>query len=56
MPLVINGGLLALTMKVFEKRKWFRIDGFFATIWMAIVLTLAHGVLWFAVDYVPSKV
>lgn len=55
MPLIINGALLLATMKVFEKKKWFRIDGFFASAWLAIVLTLAHGVLWFAVDYVPTK-
>ena len=55
MPLVINGGLLALTMKVFEKKKWFRIDGFIATVWLAIILTVTHGALWFAVDYVPAK-
>lgn len=56
LPFVINGGLLYATMKVFEKKKWFRIDGFFATIWMALFLTLAHAVLWFGVDYIPAHV
>ena len=41
LPFVINGGLLYATMKAFEKKKWFRIDGFFATLWMALFLTLA---------------
>lgn len=56
MPLVINGFLLWATMKAFERRKWFRIDGFFAAIWMAVFLTLTHGALWLALDYIPAKV
>jgi len=56
LPFVINGVLLYVTMKILEKRKWFRIEGFFATIWMALFLTLAHGVLWVAVDYIPKHV
>lgn len=56
LPFVINGALLLGTMKVFEKRKWFRIEGFFATLWMALILTAAHGVLWVAVDYIPKHV
>jgi len=56
MPLVINGALLALTVRIFDRKKqWFRIDGFFAMLWMALFLTLAHGVLWLAVDYLPAK-
>ena len=53
-PFVINGALLYATVKVFETKKWFRIDGFFATLWMALFLTLAHGVLWVALDYIPK--
>jgi uncharacterized membrane protein YvlD (DUF360 family) len=57
MPLVVNGALLAVTVRIFDKKKhWFRIDGVFAMLWMAIFLTLAHGVLWFAFDYVPKHV
>ena len=56
LPFVINGALLYATMKLFEKRRWFRIDGFFATLWMALFLTLAHGVLWAALDYIPKHV
>jgi uncharacterized membrane protein YvlD (DUF360 family) len=56
LPFVINGALLYATMKVFEKKKWFRIEGFFATIWMALFLTAAHGVLWAALDYIPKHV
>ena len=54
LPLVINGALLAITLRIFEPRKWFRIDGFFPHVWMAIFLTLAHGACWFALDYVAK--
>jgi hypothetical protein len=33
----------------------FEIDGIFTTLSMALILTAAHGVLWFALDYIPSK-
>ena len=57
MPLIINGVLLAATVRIFAKRqKWFRIEGFFAGMWMAVFLTLAHGALWLAVDYIPKHV
>jgi uncharacterized membrane protein YvlD (DUF360 family) len=56
LPLIINGVLLALTMRIFEKKQWFRIDGFVASLWMAVVLTLAHGLLWVGVDYIPKHV
>lgn len=57
MPLVINGVLLMVTARIFQrKQQWFRIDGFFAGMWMAIFLTLAHGVLWAAMDYLPKHV
>jgi uncharacterized membrane protein YvlD (DUF360 family) len=54
MPLVINTILLAITMRIFQNRTWFKIDGLFATMWLATFLTLAHGVLWFALDYLPA--
>ena len=56
LPFVINGVLLYATMKAFEKKKWFRIEGVFATIWMALILTAAHGLLWVGVDYIPKHV
>jgi uncharacterized membrane protein YvlD (DUF360 family) len=57
MPLFINGVLLAITVRVFQSKKhWFRIDGWLAMVWMAIFLTLAHGALWVALDYIPKHV
>jgi hypothetical protein len=57
MPLVINGLLLAVTERIFaRKQHWFRIDGILAMFWMALFLTLAHGALWAALDYIPKHV
>ncbi len=56
MPLVINGALLYATERIFQSRKWFRIEGLIAMVWMAIVLTVAHGALWVAIDYLPKHV
>jgi uncharacterized membrane protein YvlD (DUF360 family) len=55
MPLIVNILLLVVTVRLVQKKEWLKIDGLFATLWMAVVLTLAHGVLWFAVDYLPYK-
>ena len=38
-----------------EIKSWFEIEGFFATVWMAIFLTIAHGALWVALDYLPNR-
>jgi putative membrane protein len=55
LPLVINAALIGVTIRIFQSRKWFRVDGFFTLMWMALILTLAHGALWFALDYLPPK-
>ncbi|MBK7073835.1 MAG: phage holin family protein [Myxococcales bacterium] len=56
MPLVINLLFLIATVRVFQKKKWLQVDGVRATLWLAAVLTLAHGVLYVALDYLPGKV
>jgi heme A synthase len=56
LPLVINLVLLGVTVRVFQSKQWFRIDGVFATLWMALFLTLAHGALWLGMDYIPAHV
>lgn len=38
-----------------DARPLFAIDGIFTTLWLALILTAAHGVLWFALDYIPSR-
>ena len=54
LPLFINVLLLAATVRLFESKQWFRIEGFFAFLWMALFLTLAHGALWLGMDYIPA--
>jgi uncharacterized membrane protein YvlD (DUF360 family) len=56
MPLVANALILWATVAVFQKREWFQIEGVFAMIWMALALTVAHGVLWIGLDFIPSHV
>ncbi len=57
MPLIINGVLLAVTVRIFQNRQqWFRIDGLIAMLWMAVFLTIAHGVLWVGLDYMPKHI
>jgi uncharacterized membrane protein YvlD (DUF360 family) len=57
MPFIVNALLLYGTARIFQIPKikgWFEIQGIFATLWMATFLTIAHGVLWFALDYIPK--
>jgi putative membrane protein len=60
MPFIVNALLLAATRKVLDlrdwSREWFKIEGIFAMLWMATFLTIAHGALWFALDYLPKHV
>ncbi len=56
LPFAINGAFLYATARAVEKKRWLQIDGFFATIWLALILTAAHGVLWFGLDYIPANV
>ena len=55
MPLVINILLLAVTVRIVEKKEWLKIDGLIMTLKVAALLTLTHGALWFAMDYLPPK-
>ena len=55
MPLVVNLVLLIATERLVAKKSWLKVDGIIATVWMAVILTVAHGVLWFGVDYLPHK-
>lgn len=56
MPLVINLLFLIATVRVFERKKWLQLDGMRAYLWLAVVLTLAHCVLYVGLDYLPTKV
>jgi hypothetical protein len=52
MPLVVNLVLLMVTVKVFETKKWIETDGLFSTVWVALLLTAAHGLLHVVFTYV----
>ena len=56
MPLVVNLVLLYATMRLLKTKGWLTVEGFFSSMWLALALTGAHGVLWFALDYVPAKI
>jgi hypothetical protein len=56
LPLILNGAFLYATTRAVAKKKWLQIDGVFAMAWMAVVLTVAHGALWLALDYIPAHV
>ena len=45
-------GLLMLTVKLFETKKWIETDGLFSTVWVALLLTAAHGILHVVFTYV----
>ena len=55
LPFALNGVFLFLTSRAVEKKKWLQIDGIVATLWLALVLTAAHGVLWLTLDYLPAN-
>ena len=54
LPLLINLGFLIATLRITEKRKWLVIDGIRATLWLAALLTIAHGVFWLGLDKLAS--
>lgn len=55
MPLVVNLIFLGATLRLFESKKWLVIDGLIAYVKLALYLTAAHGLLWFALDYMPNR-
>jgi hypothetical protein len=55
MPLVVNGLLLWGTTRIVEKRHWIKIDGFLSAAWLVGAITIAHGVLFVALEYLPAQ-
>lgn len=55
MPFVINLGLLLGTVKIFERKKWLEVQGIMTTLWLALFLTIAHGLLYVGLDYLPAQ-
>ncbi len=54
MPFVVNGLLLWSTARIVAKKQWLRLDGAFAAVWLSLILTGTHGVLYLALDYLPG--
>lgn len=57
LPLAVNAVLLLVTVRVFAlaQRPWLAIKGAWPTLWLAIALTCAHGLVWLALDYLPTR-
>lgn len=55
MPFVVNLIFLYATVRIFAGRKWIAIESAATYLWLAAILTIAHGLLWFGFDYMPAK-
>jgi len=55
MPFIVNLMFLFATVRIFESKKWLVIEGLIATLWMSLLLTVTHGAIWFALDYLPNR-
>jgi len=55
MPFVANLVLLYATVRIFSGKQWIRIEGTMTYLWLAAILTAAHGLLWFGLDYLPPR-
>jgi hypothetical protein len=55
MPLVANLIFLAITVRIFESKRWFEIQGLLTQVYLAVALTVAHGLCWLGLDYLPTK-
>ena len=56
MPFVANIIFLMVTVRIFRAKKWIEVQGLMATLWMALILTAVHGLLWLGLDYIPKHV
>lgn len=54
-PFVVNGVLLWGVARIVQKKQWLKISGVFAAMWLAAMVTVAQGVLWVALDWIPAK-
>jgi hypothetical protein len=55
MPFVVNLLFLYATVRIFASRKWIEIESTMTYLWLALILTVAHGLLWFGLDYLPVR-
>jgi hypothetical protein len=55
MPFVANLVFLYVTVRIFAAKKWIEIASAMTYLWLAAILTAAHGLLWLGLDYLPPK-
>jgi hypothetical protein len=55
MPFVANVLFLYATVRIFAAKKWIAIESTMTFLWLSVILTVAHGLLWFGLDYLPPK-
>lgn len=55
MPFVANLLFLYATVRIFSGKQWIKIESAATYLWLAAILTAAHGLLWFGLDYLPPK-
>lgn len=54
MPFVANLIFLVITVRIFRAKKWVEIQSTMTYVWMAVVLTIVHGLCWLGLDYIPK--
>lgn len=55
LPLVINGVFLYATTRLLEPLGIVKIKGLLTTLWLAVLLTVAHGALYLGLDVIPAS-
>lgn len=55
MPFVANLVFLYATVRIFQSRRWIEITSALTYLWMAAILTAAHGLIWLGLDYLPKQ-
>ena len=55
MPFVVNMLLLLATVRIFQRKQWFEVQGMMTTLWLAALLTLTHGALYLGLEYFPNR-
>jgi len=55
MPFAVNLVLLYATVRVFAAKQWIQIESAMTYLWLAAILTAAHGLLWLGFDYLPPR-
>lgn len=55
MPFIANLIFLYATVRIFQSKQWLTITSSLTYLWLAGILTIAHGAIWLGLDYLPPK-